>query len=364
MSVVHLPADRVFFEEWSRLRGASTRSVPRAARFAEKMGVALQELPAIVVVGSKGKATAATYASAALAAAGHRVGTITSPPILTNRERIRVNGVAIDESEYEALAGRVEEALRGLSESDGYLSPAGLYMIAGIDHFLRAGCDAIVVEAGMGGKSDEVSLLDPVVLAVTPIFLEHAGILGDTVEEITEEKLGAAGPQTTIIRATGRGSSALLGLEAARFIDPRATLDGVTVHLPGRLTRHVGAEGRRWLVDAAVDAVGVAEAVAQAGDVDFAFVSLPDGKDIAATAAWLDAHLQRRWLPVKPVAADHLAYASWDRPVIAWNETVARDCRNLVAVGSWSFIAEVLAMLGVETEVSFEVRQPRSGGRI
>jgi len=357
VTVHHLDADRVFFEEWSRLRGVSKRSVPRAARFASAMGVPLRELASIVVVGSKGKATTATYASAALVAAGHRVGTITSPPILTNRERIRMNGLAISEREYIAIAKRGEEALRTMPPADGYLSPAGMYMVAGIDHFRRAGCDAIVVEAGMGGRSDEVSLLDPVVLAVTPIFLEHAGILGETVEEITAEKLGAAGPGTKIVRSTDRGSSAALGLEAARAFDPRATLEGVTVHLPGRMTRHIDGAGRQWLVDAAVDAIGVAHAVAHAvghtGGADFVFVSLPDGKDIPRTAAWLDAHMRDRWMPVKPATAEHLSYATWGRELVPWTPALAGNHRRVVAVGSWSFIAEVLAMLGVETELAF-----------
>jgi dihydrofolate synthase / folylpolyglutamate synthase len=357
VTAVHFPADRVFFEEWSRLRAVSKRSVPRAARFAEAMGVPLQALPSIVVVGSKGKATAATHASAALFAAGHRVGTITSPPILTNRERIRVDGVAIDGREYEVLAGRVEVALRRMPETSGYLSPAGMYMVAGIDHFVRAGCDVIVVEAGMGGRSDEVSLLDPVILAVTPIFLEHAGILGDSIEEITAEKLGAAGPHTKILRATTRGTSAALGLEAACAFDPRASLDGVTVHLPGRMTWHSDRDGRRWLTDAAVDAIGVAQAVGGAGDADFVFVSLPDGKDIARTTAWLDAHMPGRWLPVKPAAVEHLSYETWDRPVVPWNASLASRHRRVVAAGSWSFIAEVLAMLGVEHERAFDVRR-------
>ncbi|HKR65805.1 MAG TPA: hypothetical protein VJZ00_18890, partial [Thermoanaerobaculia bacterium] len=113
MTAIRLPADRVFFEEWSRMRATSKRSIARAARLAEAMGVPLREIPAIVVVGSKGKATAATLASAALANAGHRVGTITSPPILTNRERIRVNGVAISEREYEELAERSAGVLAG-----------------------------------------------------------------------------------------------------------------------------------------------------------------------------------------------------------------------------------------------------------
>jgi dihydrofolate synthase/folylpolyglutamate synthase len=339
----HLPADRVFFDEWSRLHTVTKRSIPRAALFAEAMHVPLRGVPTIVVVGSKGKATAATLASAALFGAGHRVGTITSPPILTNRERIRVNGLAIDERAYVDLAARAEAALRTMPETPGYLSPAGMYLIAGLDHFRRERCDILVVEAGMGGRSDEVSLLDPAVLIATPIFLEHAGILGDTVDEIRAEKLGAAGPNTRTVTDA---------LEGARLLDPRATLDGVTIHLPGRMTTHIDDDGRTWLVDAAVNAEGVARAVEHAHP-DFVLVSLPDGKDIAATSAWLDKHMGDRWLPVKPRAAEHLSYASWDRAVRAWDPAFVTTHRHIATLGSWSFIAEVLAMLGVENERAF-----------
>jgi len=87
------------------------------------------------------------------------------------------------------------------------------------------------------------------------------------------------------------------------------------------------------------------------------FVSLPDDKDIAQTTAWLDAHMRGRWMPVKPAAAEHLSYATWDRPVVPWSASLARNHRRIVAAGSWSFIAEVLAMLEVENEVAFEVNK-------
>ena len=43
----------------------------------------------------------------------------------------------------------------------------------------------------MGGASDEVSLFAARVVALTPIFGEHLGIIGDSVGEVAREKLGA-----------------------------------------------------------------------------------------------------------------------------------------------------------------------------
>ncbi|HEX9985463.1 MAG TPA: hypothetical protein VGF69_19560 [Thermoanaerobaculia bacterium] len=402
-----LAPDEVFFDEWSRLRHVTKRSIARAAALAAALELPLHQIPTLVVVGSKGKATAATYASAVLAAAGLHVGTITSPPIITNRERIRIDGTAIDDATYAAIASRVLDArcrLAPATAASGYLSPAGLYLMGGLDALRRERCDVAVVEAGIGGRSDEVSLLDARVLAVTPIFGEHLGVLGDSVDAIAEDKLAIAGPATRVVSAlqtadvqqvfARRGiqpvmattaacavegsllppglssASAAVGIVAARiFLDgtriPVEAVRGVlrTIRLPGRLTAAVDGEVRRWLADAAIDARGVQEAVHHArrlfGAVDYVLVSLPDSKDVERTAAWLDSELGGdRWTPVIPPGAAHLAYseAAWKRPLVEW-QAVGHHLsgrRTVVAVGSWSFMSAVLASLGVSNEQAFQ----------
>jgi dihydrofolate synthase / folylpolyglutamate synthase len=388
-----LPGDQVFFEEWNRLHEVSRRSVSRAAAFATAAGVRLNEIPSIVVVGSKGKATAATYASAALAGTGLRVGTITSPPILTNRERIRIDGAAISEDDYECLAARAAAALRRLrppTAAEGYLSPAGMFLIAGLDYLCRADCDVVVAEAGMGGRSDEVSLLSPAVIAVTPIFAEHVPILGRTVEEIANEKLSIARVGTKVVSAPQSEpvrrviaslgievvyanlnpaavlrlgeASAAVGIAAARGYDRRAAQVVGPVNLPGRLTETRDDRGRSWLVDAPVDSVGVAAAVQYARrdqeDVDRVVVSMPNEKDVRRTAAWLDANVgARRWRPVIPPHAAHLHYSPepWGRPLITWPEVdpFVGDAVKIVAIGSWSFLSAVLDRLGIECDRAF-----------
>lgn len=369
--------------------------------FAKAIGVPLQELQSVVVVGSKGKATAATVASAALAGAGLRVGTITSPPIITNRERIRIDGVAVDELAYWTIseaAAAARQMLAPATAESGYLSPAGMYMIAGLDFLRRSGCNVFVVEAGMGGRSDEVSLLNPESVIVTTIFAEHVGILGRNLTEIAEEKLGVvtsstrhvvSTPQSGEVRgvferfgitatfvqnSSGGGlhrASAEAGLEAARLhVGAEDTMLSAmrraadTVLLPGRLTSIVDRNGRHWLVDAAVHAAGVAFAVSHAqrtvGLVDRVLVSLPDSKDVARTAAWLDREVGRRtWAPVIPPGTVHLSYSNglWGQELLSWDEAhaSARSASNIVAVGSWSFMSAVLASLDVENERAFTV---------
>src|SRR5690606_13140232 len=51
-----------------------------------------------------------------------------------------------------------------------------------------------------GGRSDEVSLVSPAVVAVAPVFSEHLDQLGGSVEAVVTDKLGVvrAGTHTVV----------------------------------------------------------------------------------------------------------------------------------------------------------------------
>ncbi len=366
-------------------------------------------LPVIAVVGSKGKGTAAVYASATLAAAGLRVGTLTSPGFLSNRERIRVDGMAIPESSYAALSRRIEMTLDAVAEKlpvGGYLSPTGLFTLAAVRYFLETGCDVVVLEAGMGGISDEISLFAPTVVCVTAIFSEHLGILGDSVAEIAANKLGIIGPATRavvsvvqpddgvarqveaaashasldVVRPTDApptlpwpaqpvGSNAQAGVAAAqhllahmgRDVPDVATSAAVwrTIALPGRLSLHRTAN-RTWGVDAAINATGARAALtwfeAQVGPPDTILVCVPDDKDRAGV---LEALVGQPFLEVR-VAAHHLNFElQSSHPLFASVDEVGH---NVLALGTISFVGEVLDRLGVAADRAYAVATPATSG--
>lgn len=314
-------SDQAFFAERIAGRAAGgRRSTRRARALAPHLGIDLDGWRAhpervVTVVGSKGKGTAATFASAALAASGLRVGTLTSPGLRSNRERIRVDGAAIALTDYEVLVAEVVETVGRVSHllpDDGYLSPTGLFTLSALRHFADRGCAAVVLEAGMGGASDEVSLVAPGVVVVTPVLGEHLGVLGDSVAAIAAEKAGVIGAGTRVVvsaRQEDRGAeaairaaaevrgcrrlvegqaggggvdlgppapglggiSARLGVEAGlRLLEleglpppPPPVLAEVlrSVRLPGRLSRHRrGAQ--EWIVDCATNPAAIATALA------------------------------------------------------------------------------------------------------
>ncbi|TDC55197.1 hypothetical protein E1281_13870 [Actinomadura sp. KC345] len=389
----------VFYREWERRAPGETRDLGRARRLAGALDLLAPDAPVLTIVGSKGKGTAATYASAFLAAAGLRVCTVTSPGLRTDRDRIRVDGRAVSEAELASLAAALDGAAAGLPPpAGGYLSPAGLFTIAGVLHARRTGADVIVLEAGMGGRSDEVGLFTPDVAAITPIFREHAGVLGDTPAEIAEEKLGVAGPDTLVLSAPqspevaevlgavelveeggsglapdllpaglGRGS-AELGAAAARRLPgaaepPDEPLREVlsSIVLPGRLSWHdVPGSATRLLIDSAVDRTGVAAALAAArrawGTVDHAVVCLPDHKDVGGAIAALDGlPVTFVRLPLPHLRFTHALPSGWD--VVGSDaitpESLATLGHRVAVLGTGYFTGLVLGVVDAGTERLF-----------
>ena len=333
------------------------------------------------MVGSKGKGTTATYAAAVLRSAGLRVGLITSPGYRSHRERVRVDGVALSVDDYAALAGEVGAALHRVPPrpaGSGYVSPTGAFTLAGLAWLVRQDVDALVVEAGMGGASDEASLTRPVVVAVTPIFEEHLGILGDDLAAIAHDKAGAIGPATRAVvsapqvplvaeivaaaagsrleaaPASGAGSSLVevnagVGYEAAQAYLralglPPAPEKLPDVRLPGRLSvHHLG--GQTWVLDSAISPAGIREALAwcraEVGDPTTVLLSIPDTKDPAACLAALAGE------PVVPVrsTASHLAFTPADLPALADLDDLGP---RVLALGTISFVGEALDLLDVD----------------
>jgi folylpolyglutamate synthase/dihydropteroate synthase len=386
-----------FYAEWGRRGPGSRRSLRRAALLAEAAG-AVPTAPVLTVVGSKGKGTAATYASAWLAAAGCRVVTVTSPGLRTDAERIRVAGAAISPGELAALGRRLAEAARTLPpEPGGYLSPSGLFTLAGLLHARSVAADVIVLEAGMGGASDEVSLFPPAVVAITEVFGEHLGVLGETPAEIAADKAGVAAeitsavvslPQAPEVAAAiaavvpgveimkdlpdvplpsglGRTNAALGCLAARRLLGalgrtaPAGRLRRVlsTVRLPGRTSWHT-IPGATLLVDSAVTRAGAAAALAEArarwDRIDHVLVCLPDHKDVPGVLEEL------RGLPVTRVRMpdrESLRFTLTPDGVDAaglTREGLAALGERVVVLGTVYFTGRILDLIDAPTSRLFE----------
>ncbi|MBU6479641.1 MAG: bifunctional folylpolyglutamate synthase/dihydrofolate synthase [Nitrospirae bacterium] len=160
-----------------------------------RLGMPQTRYRTLHIAGTNGKGSTAAMAAAVLQAAGYRVGLYTSPHLVEFRERIRVNGEMIAESQVAQLT----EQLQPLCQPD--LSPTFFeYTTAmAFQHFADSGVDVAVLEVGLGGRFDATNVVTPMACAVTTISLDHQEYLGPTLSSIAFEKAGIIKPGVPVV---------------------------------------------------------------------------------------------------------------------------------------------------------------------
>ena len=153
--------------------------------------------PAVIhVAGTNGKGSVCAVADRILRDAGVKTGLFTSPHLVSYRERIQVDGNMIPE-------GAVAEGLRFFRDhvADWEAHPTffELSLALALRHFRNEGCEAIVLETGMGGRLDATNAIGSDVSVITSISLDHQQWLGSTLREIAAEKAGILKPGVPVI---------------------------------------------------------------------------------------------------------------------------------------------------------------------
>lgn len=157
----------------------------RTEKLLDALGDPHRRFPSFHVAGTNGKGSTVATLDAILQFGGRRVGRYTSPHILDFRERIVINGVPISESALLDLLRRIEPIADPLEATFFEITT-----VAAMLYFAEAGVDVAVMETGLGGALDSTNVLDPVVATVTNISLDHTEYLGNTLQEIADEKGG------------------------------------------------------------------------------------------------------------------------------------------------------------------------------
>lgn len=189
----------------------------------------------ILIGGTNGKGSVAAMTEAVLRRHGHRTGLYTSPHLVDPAERIRIGGNRIQAVLLEQCASEVLP----LAEREGATFFESITAVAFLA-FSRVGVEQAVVEVGLGGRLDATNVLTPDACVITNVALDHAGMLGDSLEQIGSEKAGIvkagipivagelpAGVQALVERRAGSVSAPLIRLG----LDVRA--EGVSTDLTG-----------------------------------------------------------------------------------------------------------------------------------
>jgi len=157
------------------------------------------------VAGTNGKGSVSTYISTILSFSGYKVGKYTSPAVQSKEEQIQINERWISPREYNQLKEEVLRAGKLIPEQEGKKIAPTLFEIEtamALLFFRRAGCDIVVLEAGLGGQGDATNVVKNTLVAVlTSISKDHMEYLGESVEEIAHDEAGIIKPGCVVVSA-------------------------------------------------------------------------------------------------------------------------------------------------------------------
>lgn len=182
-------------------RWPETKLEPSTARIAalmELLGSPQLSYPCIHIAGTNGKTSVARMIDALLTAFGQRTGRTTSPHLQSAVERIAIDGQPITPARYVETYREIEPFVHMIdakSEDEGGPAMSKFEVVTAMAFaaFADAPVDIAVIEVGMGGRWDATNVVDAAVAVITPIGVDHAEYLGETIAEIAAEKAGIIG---------------------------------------------------------------------------------------------------------------------------------------------------------------------------
>lgn len=193
-------------EEWLHSRiGLNFRSgLGRMQRAVDLLGNPERTYPIIHVTGTNGKGSTIAFMRELFVDHGKKVGTFTSPHIISIHDRICINGQPIAGEDFVRIANQVKEMEKTLLETHDHLSFFELLTLIALLYFKEQEVDLVLLEVGIGGLLDTTNVVTGEVAVITSIGLDHQETLGDSLEEIAEQKAGIfkAGKKAVIAKLT------------------------------------------------------------------------------------------------------------------------------------------------------------------
>jgi len=170
----------------------------------------------VLIAGTNGKGSTATFLDAILRAHGCATGLYTSPHLVTAAERIRLDGVPAGDALLDPAMAAVVDAERAAG-----VDLTGFEWITAVaaSVFSVAEPACWILEVGLGGRLDATNAFEPDLSIITPVDLDHTELLGADLASVAAEKAG-------ILRAGRPALFAEQAPAAAAVLEARAATLG------------------------------------------------------------------------------------------------------------------------------------------
>ena len=151
-----------------------------------------KDLKIIHVAGTNGKGSVCRFIYRVLREAGYSVGIYSSPYLEVFNERIECNEKYITDEELEFYSDRASKVAREIC-NEGVLAPTEFDVVTAVAmmYFADKNPDFVILEVGLGGIADSTNVIEnPLATVISSVSMDHMDRLGNTIEEIANEKAG------------------------------------------------------------------------------------------------------------------------------------------------------------------------------
>ena len=173
-------------------RGSKNQSLQTIKYLLGKYDNFHKNMKFIHVAGTNGKGSCVEIINNILLKQEYKVGKFISPHLIRYNERIVVNNKEITDKEMSDLIQEIEPIMNEYNKNnDLKVSYFELLLLIALLYFDRKKVDFVILEAGLGGLYDATNIIEkPLVSVITSIGYDHIALLGNTLEEITNQKAG------------------------------------------------------------------------------------------------------------------------------------------------------------------------------
>ncbi len=194
----------------SLMRFGSRPGLDRISDLLHRLGDPQEKLNIIHVAGTNGKGSTCTFLSNILRASGKKTGLYISPFVTAFNERIQINGQPISDKDLAVYTEKVKAVVDISFDDSCPITEFEFITAVAFLYFLEQGCDAVVLEVGLGGRLDATNTISkPKVSVIARIALDHTSILGNTEEKIAFEKCGIIKKGCPVVTTADNSEGAL-----------------------------------------------------------------------------------------------------------------------------------------------------------
>ena len=179
-------------EQWMNSRiGLNFRSgLDRMEQAVSLLGRPDKAYPILHVTGTNGKGSTIAFLRQLLMAHRKKVGTFTSPHMISIHDRICIGDQPISDEDFTRIGQKVQHMEQTLLQTQDQLSYFEIICLMALLYFKEQAVDVVLLEVGIGGLLETTNVVTGEIAVITSVGLDHQETLGGTIAEIAQQKAG------------------------------------------------------------------------------------------------------------------------------------------------------------------------------